>query len=660
MSPRFLLYLPLMGLAGCATSPDTSVATVPTTSVANLPRHKHLAEVRAAASAELLRPAPAISELTQTGSANFGAPRPGSAPATYLASLADPRPKRGLIICEPISTKAASFGAGCARWIEAMGAGSTAFEVVPTWGMAAGVLHSKSWENMALERGRAVQLARAMDASHVAVGSFDGQKLQYQLLDVREVPSKIVGSFAVQGSPARIVAGLPQLARQLVNATGAGGAQIPAQVGLGANDLAFLGSLPRDPAQLQQLKPAQLSRIAHLATNPLGAVFVGRTQIDSQPVRVQAARTLLAVAPTNAFLAGEVARCFMSVEKEHRTQVLQTLDHKFPRNEAIALGNASLRGEDEDYFAQVQYSERAVRLAPHSPVAWYLLAGALYSQADEKRQGVYWTQMNVSQKTFVMKIYPQAQAAAWKAVDLDPTDSDFWLSLSKTATMNSNPVWACDALAESLKRDPHNEEALGWGIEIFQPKWYGNAASFATMARIAVSNGGRGQLDIYELFDGLKATNQESLKRPLLQKLVVSEPNNVPALREYSYLTRMELSDPKAALPYARRAVSLAPNDTEALTELADIEQHDFGQYEASIKLFRRAIKLEPKNPLHWVNMALSYAKWGKKAEARTYAIKGRDLGYRGPHPVWNLVGLGPGGSELTPTQPSSPPLVAH
>ncbi|RYX83683.1 tetratricopeptide repeat protein [bacterium] len=662
MSPRPLLLLPLFGLAGCATNSDTSTEIAAPASVpaASLPRQRHRAEVQAAFKAELLRPAPDVSELAEIGTTQFVAPPAESYEANYLKSLNDTLPKRGLVICEPQGTKAKSFGAGCSRWMDAMGAGSPVFEVVPTWGMAGNFLHSKGWSDLAVGRARAVEVARGLDASHVAIGSFDGQKLQYEVVDVQKIPSKVVGSFKITGSPAQIVAQLPGLTRQLVNATGVKGAQIPASVGMSATDLTVLGSLPRDLRQLQQLKAPQLAQITRLADKPLGAVFVGRAGIEPKPVRLRAVRALLAVAPTNAQLAAEAARNFVDIEKERRTKVLTDLDHKYPRNESVALGNAALRDEEGDYFAQVHYAEMAVRTAPHAPAAWYVLAEALSSQADERRRGATWMDMSGQEKIFVGQIYPRAQVAAWKAVNLDPTDPEYWLKLSSTSTMNSNPEWARDALAESLKRDPKNEDALNWGLEIFQPKWFGDANSFATMARLAVANAGAGYLSIGALDEGLKATGQENLKRPLLQKLIAKEPDNASALREFSYATRMELGDFKAALPYARRAVKLAPNNTNTLTELADILQHDMGKYEESIQLFQRATKLEPKNPLHWVNMALSYAKWGKKDQARTFAIKGRNLGYTGPHPVWAMVGLGPDGSEIKPTSEPSLGRVAN
>ncbi len=645
MFARFSLFpIGVLALAGCQPS---SVAPVTPVSLASLPHHRQLAQLEKAASAVLLAPAPAVSELSSSASPAFGPP-PGSLADLYLDFLKGARPKRSLLVLEPQNTNNPFF-AGCARWMKLYGAGSTAFDSGTTWGMADDVRRARSWESLALERGRAVQLARGLDVSHVAIGSLQKGILKYQVLDVSAMPSRVVGTFSLGGTPAQIEAGLPRLTRQIAGAAGASNVAVPSRVGFSTSDLAFLGSLPFLETTRSAISPAQRAHLTTLAGTPLGAMFVGRVSNIGDPVRGRAVQTLVAIAPNNALAGAEAAMKFEGIEAPRRVAAMRALDAKFPRNLCVALGNAALRGQEEDYFAQVHYAEMGVRSAPDCAFAWYTLAEALNGQADQKRQGKYYQEMTRDQKIEVAKLYPRALVAAWKATQLEPGDAAYWTTLSDSATFAGDANWARDALARALKCDPSNEDALNWGLQVFQPKWYGDAPSYAKMARIAVENGRGESLDVDALCDGLKKTNQQSLKRPLLQILVKNEPDNEAALIEYSNALRMETGDSKSSLPFARRAVQLDPTNIGALGELADIEQHDMGQYAQAATLFRRAANLEPKNAVLWVNLALALAKGGKLDEARAMALKGRALGYTGPHPVWNLVGLSPDGSTDKP-----------
>jgi len=649
MFSRLLFAFPLgaLALAGCQMAPDTTSTPAPVP-LASLPRHKRIAESNRAAQAVLLAPAPALSELSSSASPSFGPPPEGSFSALYLDSVKGTAPKRSLLILEPQGTKD-PFYAGCARWMQLFGAGSTAFDSATTWAMPDDVRVARGWESLALERARGVQMARALDSSFVAIGALGKGALSYQVLDVSAVPSRVVGTFSLSGNATQIEAGLPRLTRQIAGAAGVTNLSLPAKVGMTPSDLALVGALPFHEGGGTAVSSAMRTHLAAMADAPLAAMFVGRVGEASDKVLDRAARALLSIAPANATAGAETALNFERIQTPRRVAVLRALDAKFPRNFAVALGNSALRGEEEDRFAQVHYAEMAVRSAPHSAFAWYRLSEALASQADQKRQGKYYQEMTGDQKREVEKLYPRALVAAWKATQLEPNDATYWTTLSSSATFAGDAQWARDALTQALRCDPSSEDALNWGLQVFQPKWYGDAPSYAKMARIAVENArGRG-LDVEALRDGLEKTDQQSLKRPLMQILLKHEPNNVAALVEYSNALRMETGDAKAALPFAQRAVQLAPDDTSTLQELGDLEQHDLGLYAQAVAHMRRAAEIDPKQGVLWVNLALPLAKWGKIDQARAMALKGHALGYTGPHPAWHLVGLASDGSIPKP-----------
>lgn len=277
MFPRFSLFpLGILALAGCQASSD---APAPPLSLASLPHHRHLAQLQNTASA-VLAPAPDVSELNSSASPTFGPPPPGSLPDLYLAFLKGARPKRSLLVLEPQNTKNPFF-AGCARWIKLYGSGSTAFDSGTTWGMADDVRRARGWESLALERGRAVQLSRGLDVSHVAIGALQNGILKYQVLDVSVMPSRVVATFSLGGTPAQIEAGLPRLTRQIAGAAGASNVAVPNRVGFSASDLAFLGSLPFRETTQRAISPSQCAHLTKLSGTALGAMFVGRASTSA-------------------------------------------------------------------------------------------------------------------------------------------------------------------------------------------------------------------------------------------------------------------------------------------------------------------------------------------------------------------------------------------
>lgn len=661
MTLRYFALLPLaaFALGGCRSSPDaTDIGSpIPRVPLSSLPRHRRIAELERAVKAVLSAPAPAISELNTSATPNFEAPSPDSTAGRYLSYLKPNKPKHSLLILEPQNTPKDPFYAGCARWMRLHGAGSLAFDSGTTWGMPDDVRQDRKWESLALEQGRAVQLGRAVDVSCVAIGSVQNGKLIYEVLDVSAMPSRVLGTFSISGNKAQIVGGLPKLTRQIAAAAGAANLTLPVAVGISDADLAFLGTLPFHHTVKTPFTDTERAHLALLATKPLAAMFLARAGGATEKAAEQGAETLLALAPSNAGAAAELAT-YWGIETPKLTAALRALDAKYPRHFCVAVGNAVLRSQEQDYFANVHYAEIAVRTAPDSAFAWYLLADAISDQADQARQGKTYNAMSYAQRSQVEKMYPLALAAAWKATQLEPGDATYWETLSVAATFSSNSEWARDALAQSLKIDPSDDEALNWGIQIFQPKWFGDDASYAKMARIAVENARGDGLNAKELCVGLRQTNQESLKRALMQILLKHEPNNVLALVEYSYALRMETGSSTASYPLAKRAVQLAPNSVYALQELGDIEQHDRAEYPQAITHLQRAANLDPRNGVLWVNLALPYAKSGQRVKAREMAVKGHALGYDGPHPAWNMVGLGPDGSEpkaLTEARPASP-----
>src|SRR5437763_14901736 len=60
-----------------------------------------------------------------------------------------------------------------------------------------------------------------------------------------------------------------------------------------------------------------------------------------------------------------------------------------------------------------------------------------------------------------------------QAIRLDPQDVNAWLTLAKTAAFAGDGALADSALRKAIRLDPSWEANYMWGLELYQPKWYG-------------------------------------------------------------------------------------------------------------------------------------------------------------------------------------------
>jgi hypothetical protein len=317
----------------------------------------------------------------------------------------------GLLVCDPAPLQAdaaaAEFGAGCGRWLHLVVAGHGELGKTPFWSDQEITRKALSRSDLRLTKADLAKMAQragiSLGITHVALGEISGSvadcTLTYQIWSVPG--QKEVGApLTLRGSAAKVMAGLPMVAMGLCGAVGISKPRIPVEVRESAEELQFLGSIPRVPAvQDPKMPAAQLQEIAARLSS-------GGDQSKSSPPGLAAFLSMIYHAASGepseaAVLAKELARAMPEnvlvgaecASLAYELKLPSTVDfpapwikqglERFPNNFALRTAQCRLQLLGDRKTEARKNAEHAVRCATHNPEAWSFLAG-LIPQPGEK------------------------------------------------------------------------------------------------------------------------------------------------------------------------------------------------------------------------------------------------------------------------------------
>lgn len=417
----------------------------------------------------------------------------------------------GLIVCEPVAPagdpKLAEFGSGCGRWLHLFAAGQGEFGRTPSW-----VMLGDPWQRLGKTRmgslDEAAKIARIKDATHVALGdlrSANGKlTLTYRLWEV--ATRKALGEpVSLSGTEEELRAGLPSLARQLAIRLGAPQPMVPERVGETVEELRLLGRLPWTPNgnPLRPEDAAQLEKMVAESVEPgpsrqappiLGAFYLlmERSVVYDRPRITQLITQLTPVLPENTLLLadlGMLARYYGKWEDLHLPIArLQALLKRFPNSSTLNTGAA--------YYYRVAGTHRegrlaatkAVRASLQSSDAWGVLSDEIKAMALSVRRGRYFNVMTPAEQAFCIACYDEQLKACRRSVRLDPENLGSWMALSVAATFAGEDDEADRSLWVVLKRAPGDYQALWWGTQIYQPKWFDQPEKLKQVLKLALTS----------------------------------------------------------------------------------------------------------------------------------------------------------------------------
>lgn len=446
-----------------------------------------------------------------------GQPAPSLDSHPLIARLTPLESGPGLLVCEPVATGAdasmADFGSGCGRWLHLVAAGQPELGKTPLWSSVEHAVRELHRHDLRLNPEQAVKLPRMLGITHVALGEIKGDArsctLTYRLW---EIPAKkpVGEPLTVTGTESEVMAALPKLAADMAAALGVRAPKALAGVGETADELRFLGRLPWAPGEeLPEDQMKELARIAmHVSAvadrdkriRPHRAVLAAMLDLmkcgaleDVTSVNLTSFR-LGGVLPENALVMGETARQGLRSTKAESeglpVAATQALLARFPNNYLLRTAASYHSRLDGKLDEARKAAEIAVRCSTGNPDAWLVLASRISDQADAIRKGRFINEVPQQELQAANRFYEEWIPVSLKAVLVDPQHAYAWHELSTAAAFVGEEPLADRAFWKATELDPGNSKIYEWGIQLYQPKWLGDAKKLEKVARMAVAASG--------------------------------------------------------------------------------------------------------------------------------------------------------------------------
>ena len=393
----------------------------------------------------------------------------------------------GLVVFEPISSSAetAAFGAGCSRWLTCAVGGLPQFGRQPSYVSPQRIADEWNRKDLRLTRADAVKAGSLMGCTHAAAGKLEALSghftLTYTVLDT--LTGKPIGSpVSASGTLAKIAAALPQLGKRLANLLAVHVTKFPLAAPT-ANDLTVFGRFPwqartRMPYQQVLLMEGVAKRIPAAALSAMDAV---RWQDPDRLLDI--AKSAVSAAPGNVLVLAEAIRQVgLSVPDAH-ARVLSLLK-QYPNNYLLVRAEVRVRS-NTTYEDFVTTTRRAATLCPNNPDAWMVYSQALQNAAGNVRKAKVYVDLTKAEESYVSRMYPEAVAAAIRAVRIDPQYGRSWLEVARAAQFNGQDRVADDAYWKAMHLDREDPALYSWGLQMYQDKWQGGTGKLDKVARLA-------------------------------------------------------------------------------------------------------------------------------------------------------------------------------
>jgi superkiller protein 3 len=534
----------------------------------------------------------------------------------------------GIVVCEPCpeGTRAgdlAPLGAGCARWLQFTLGGLGELGKTPLWASVDRTRHELGRRDLCLASDEAARLRDLTGVTHAAVGEISGTAggctLRYHLLQLPE-RKEIGPPLTLSGSEAQIVAGLPSLARDLAARLGVASPRLPAAVGASPAEMALLGRsgwLTDDT-----LMPAERAQLGAMARRvPLAAMAALRTSLADDDRRQAAIeRDLIALAPDNPIVVGEIGWSSAAALAPH-ARLLQRGAVRFPANYLFAATESWLARSRGDAAGQRRAAERAVRCAPLNPDAWIALGESAYDTADGLRKGALQGEMSPSNKQAVGPLYEEYLDDETRATQLDPLHVRAWLHLSQAASFAGDRRTAEAAFDNALALCPVDPELFAWGLQMYQPKWFGDQAALNHLADTATTTTFARSSDALDIAGSLQQTGVSAQAHQLFWRAarearaeVQRSPDSAAAHEDLARALR-GAGDLRGATPEYQAVVRLRPDSASAHYALGKVLDERQMIREAA-REFQATVRLDPQNSSAYYELGYALKNLGQFEES--------------------------------------------
>lgn len=449
-----------------------------------------------------------------------------------VKSLAQVESGPGVLVCEPVAkgakAESVAFGAGCARWLHLVVGGHGEFGKTPLWSSLYHTQQELGRKDLRLAPEDGARLRESLGVTHAAFGVIEGDAsrctLTYQLWDLG-AKKKVGEPVRLSGMGDEVLAGLPEAAAKLTRALGVAEPRVPKAVGETAAELRFLGSLQWYPErQLEEARVKQLTDLASpapagstpRAQAPVLAAFLAMLRagdLDQGARVIELSRQLATALPENALLFGDIGRAANGAQADPFSARTGNLDYannplgqgafvrdtpklpfvalkslleRFPNNYLLNSSQAYIHQVGRRFDEARTSAEQGVRCARANTDAWLALSDAISEQADAIRNARLATQITEQEWQKLNKYYEEWLPISLKSVQVDPRYAGAWLEASQAAAFLGVEELADGAYGQAISLTPRAYPVLWWGLEMYQPKWLGNAVKLKYVAEAAL------------------------------------------------------------------------------------------------------------------------------------------------------------------------------
>lgn len=510
----------------------------------------------------------------------------------------------GLIVCDPIprDPALATFGAACGRWLDLIAAGQPELGRTPYWEARSRARLEMGRADFRLTPAQAVPLAGMTGATHAACGTITGAPSRCTLTyGLYALPGgQPVGPPLVQtGTEQQVAAALPGMAKALDARLGVHAPRLPPSVALSPAELTQMEMIGAEDT-VSDADLLALSRLS--ARSPLaGMYYVGTRASDDQVLLNGMVKTLLAQLPANTLVLSHLGYTEPGALRAYAAPT-QALIGRYPANSLLAHTEIWEQRIWGTRAGEWQAAQRICRAAPRDPDSWLSRAYTLGNIAEDLRQSRLANDLSASEWTTLRRLYGQQEQATLQATTLDPHYGHAWIELAEAATFSGDSGQADAAFGKALALDTNKQEVYSWGLQMYQPKWGGSAASLDRVAALAVaepwgsSNGATSAAEALGSA-GYKAEAAQVLSAFIARQRAVVAKAPADALEHWDLAAALaaQKTSPslrEASLEY-RIAEHLMPNAPAIHHWLGDVLDQRHRMAEA-IAEYRKALALDP------------------------------------------------------------------
>jgi tetratricopeptide (TPR) repeat protein len=519
----------------------------------------------------------------------------------------------GVVINPPEAAQSSQthFATGVGRWLEWSLGGVPQFDKNADWpSYAESMLYLQNHPSKSVADEAAI-LASMAGATNVATGTFSGTTTHLTLTyQWRKFPgNQLTGKpIVINGNAEEIIRRLPKLAQQLaaqldIKSTFATPTENTAQ-------MQQVGQFPLEPNI--DLTDADVLLLAQLATvsHPAKLMYMSYLEnlnhnadypsYQTQLIWQHTADWLIKANPANALSWEFITRHSEGNFGKHDAQLI-SFAKAHPHNYLL---NYSLRwlytAQDKPQSSR-DASEAALRSNRDNPRAWTQLAFAINDEADTVRQACFFSSLNDAQTNFIQKCYDEMIPFVREGGRLNQYSAYVGRDVSTGATFIGDRDLAVSAIQKALVDDPLNENALRWGVNIFQPKWDGSPGQLLPLTKtimthpmLYVRNFEKLNDAIYQSGFGLGREASRKRVKEVLENWLQKHPHDFAARTSYAVLlTRFD--DWDGMEKQEEILIAQRPRDDVGYWLRATRLMHQ-NQYQAAGDYYKKALQFDPDN----------------------------------------------------------------